>query len=85
MPKKLRGTDIYDLKRGHKIVDRGTTNDPERREEQHLDDGKRFTHFKITSRRMTEKGAQRKESEDLARYREGHKGRNPMYIKDGDG
>ena len=58
---------------------------PERREEQHKDDGKRFTHIKVTSRRMTEDGAQRKESQDLANYREGHKGRNPMYNKDDDG
>ena len=85
MPKKPRDTVNYDLKRGHKIVYRGTTNDPERRVEQHQDNGKRFTHLKVTSRRMTEEGAQRKESEDLAKYREGHKGRNPTYNKDDDG
>ncbi|WP_419590854.1 hypothetical protein [Thiolapillus sp.] len=31
----------------------GTTNDPERREQQHREDGKKFGHMNVTSRRMT--------------------------------
>lgn len=85
MPKKPRDTVTYDLKRAGRIVYRGTTDDPERRAQEHKDDGKRFTGMKITSRKMTEDGAQKKESEALETYRKGHGGKNPLYNKDDDG
>ena len=85
MPKKTRGTVTYDLKRGGNIVYRGTTDNPERRAQEHKDDGKRFSALKITSRKMTEDGAQKRESEALETYRKGHGGKNPLYNKDDDG
>ena len=82
---KKRGTITYDLKRGPKVVYKGTTNDPERREQQHRDEGKRFTKLLPTSRHMTEDGAKQKEEGQLKQFRRTHRGRNPPYNKDSDG
>ena len=85
MSKKPRNTVTYDLKRGPEIVYRGTTNDPERREEEHRQEGKHFGHLLVISRRMSEEGAERKEADNLAKYRHGHGGENPLYNDDDDG
>ena len=82
---KKRDTVTYDLKDGRSVVYRGTTNDPETREEQHRAKGKKFTKLVVTSRKITEEGAKQKESEALARYRRSHGGMNPKYNKDSDG
>lgn len=82
MAKKTRDTVTYDLKRGPKVVYRGTTNNPERREREHRAQGKDFDQLKVTSPRMTGDGAKVKEAENLARYRRGHGGRNPEYNDD---
>ena len=81
---KKRDTVTYELKQGNKVVYVGTTNDLERREQQHREDGKKFSSMKATSRRMTEDGARRKETERLATYRK-NQGENPKYNKDPDG
>lgn len=47
----------YELKDGNKAVYVGTTNDPERREQEHKDEGKKFGHMNVTLRSMTEDGA----------------------------
>ena len=39
---KPRDTLAYDLKKGKKVVYRGTTNDPDRREREHRDTGLQF-------------------------------------------
>ena len=85
MPKKPRDTVTYDLVQDGKIVYRGTTNDPERREREHKAQGKDFDRLAVTSRRMTNAGAKEKEAENLAKYRKGHGGRSPQYNKDTDG
>ena len=85
MAKKPRDTVTYDLKRGREIVYRGTTNDPERREQEHRKQGKDFDRLDVTSRRMTDEGAKAKEAENLAKYRKGHGGRNPQYNDDANG
>lgn len=82
---KKRDTITYDLKQGGKIVYRGTTDNPERREREHKREGKKFTRLSITSRKMTEEGAKKKEARDLQTYRRGHGGKNPKYNKDSDG
>lgn len=84
MPKR-RDTVTYDLKRGRRVVYRGTTEDPEQREQQHRDEGKVFDRLLVTSRRMTTEGAKRKEEEGLEQYRRSHRGQNPRYNKDSDG
>jgi predicted GIY-YIG superfamily endonuclease len=81
---KKQDTVTYELKQGNKVVYVGTTNDPEQREQQHREDGKKFGHMNVTSRRMTEDGAKRKEAERLTTYRK-NQGRNPKYNKDSDG
>lgn len=63
----------------------GTTNNPERREQEHRNEGKNFVNLIPTSRRMTSEGAINKETKQLGTYRQGHKGRNPRYNKDSDG
>ena len=83
MPKK-QDTVTYELKKGNEVVYVGTTNDPERREQEHKEQGKKFGHMNVTSRRMTEDGAKRKETERLATYRK-NQGNNPKYNKDSDG
>ncbi len=85
MSKKPHDTVTYDLKRGNKVVYRGTTNDPDRRTQQHKDEGKTFGHMNVTSRKMTEEGAKKKETENLATFRKTHGGKNPIYNKDDDG
>jgi predicted GIY-YIG superfamily endonuclease len=80
-----RDTITYDLKDGKKIVYRGTTDDPERRADEHKASGKKFTKLTVTSRKMTEDGAKKKEAEALERYRKSHSGKNPKYNKDSDG
>ena len=82
---KKRTTLTYDLKKGRKVVYRGTTNDPERREREHRDAGLDFDRLLPTSRQMTPKGAKDREAENLERYRRNHGGRNPRYNKDSDG
>ncbi len=81
---KKRKDVTYRLKQGHETVYIGTTNDPERREEQHHEEGKRFTRMEIASRRMTKDGAKQKEAEQLQNFGSNH-GKNPRYNKDSDG
>ena len=80
-----RTTLTYDLKKGRKIVYRGTTKDPERREREHRRAGLDFDRLVPTSRRMTPHGAKEREADNLERYRRGHGGRNPRYNEDPDG
>lgn len=80
-----RDTYNYDLKDGHRVVYRGTTNDPARRVEEHIADGKEFTHMKLTSGPRTRSHAREHEADALHRYRRGHGGRNPRYNYRDDG
>ena len=81
---RKRDTVTYRLKKGRETVYIGSTNDPERREEEHRDEGKRFSGLQITSRRMTKEGAETKEAEQLKTFRSNH-GKNPRHNKDTDG
>ena len=80
-----RDTQTYALYQGNKKVYIGTTDDLKLREEQHRDDGKKFSRAEPTSRRMTPDSAKKKEAEQLETYRRGHKGKNPRYNKTDDG
>ena len=82
---KKRDTVTYNLLHQRKVVYKGTTSDPEGREEQHKQEGKRFTSLQVTSRRITEDAAKANEAEGLKQYRQNHGGRNPRYNKDSDG
>ncbi len=76
---KRRNNYRYELKRGHEVVYRGITNNPERRAAEHEDDGKDFTHIRIVGPRVMRETAERWEEESLATYRKNHGGRNPDY------
>ncbi len=82
---KDRDTFTYVLKDGRRVVYIGTTNDGDRREDEHLTDGKRFTRLLKTSSVMTPEGAEKAEAKALARYRRSHGGRNPKYNETDDG
>lgn len=82
---KPRDTVTYDLKKGREVVYRGTTNNPERREQEHRDAGLDFDRLVKTSRRMTSDGAKKQEDKNLDTYRHGHGGRNPKHNQDDDG
>ena len=85
MTEKERDTVTYELKVGNKVVYVGTTNDPGRREEEHEAGDKEFSRMKITSRRVTKGGAEKKETVRLETYRKHHGGKNPKYNKKSDG
>ena len=85
MAGKPRDTITYDLMKRNRVVYRGTTDDPERREAEHRKAGKDFDKLVATSRRMTRDSAKRREAENLETYRRGHGGQNPLYNADDDG
>ena len=65
------------------IVYIGITNDPERREQEHRDEGKRFTSMSVLRPAVTRASAERWEEERLEAYRRNHRGKNPRYNKQG--
>ena len=80
--KKPRDTVVYELRDRRKVVYRGITSDPERREAEHRGEWKQFTKLVVTSRRITREGAEKKEAELLATYRRNHGGKNPTYNQE---
>ena len=78
MPKK-RDTYRYSLKDDGKIVYYGITNDPERRRDEHNDEGKRFESMNVTSPVVTRDSAEQWEEERLEAYTRSHHGRTPRY------
>jgi len=76
---KNRNYHRYNLKQGHKVVYKGITNNPERREEQHKDEGKRFTKMQVVGPSVTKDAAEKWEEDSLAQFRGNHGGRNPKY------
>ena len=78
-------TVTYELKQGNQVVYVGTTNNPERRQQEHENLGKKFSSMNITSRKMTEDGAMKKEAARLETYRKNHQGVNPRYNKNNEG
>lgn len=82
---KKRDTYNYNLKVGRKIVYKGITNAPARREEEHRESGKRFTHMQLTGRAKTSIGANREETRQLENYRSNNNGKNPKYNQKKNG
>jgi len=80
---KARDYHRYELKRGKKVVYRGITNDPERREAEHRQEGKNFTHMHIIGPAVTKETAQKWEEQSLQSYRRSHGGRLPEYNEAG--
>ena len=61
------------------------TNDPARRENEHRAGGKQFDRLVVTSLRMTEERARKREFQHLQTYRRGYGGKNPLYNDPHDG
>lgn len=80
-----RDTYNYNLKDGKKVVYKGTTNDLEKRAQEHEATGKKFTHIQKVGRAKTEKSAGVEEAKQLASYRNNHGGKNPKYNKTNKG
>jgi predicted GIY-YIG superfamily endonuclease len=80
---KTRDHYRYELKRGRKVVYRGITNDPERREAEHRQEGKNFSHTRIVGPAVTKETAQKWEGQSLASYRKSHGGKLPEYNEAG--
>ncbi len=78
MPKR-RNYHRYELRQGHQIVYAGITNDPERREEEHREEGKRFSGMSTVGPAVTKATAERWEEERLEAFRNTHRGQNPKY------
>lgn len=85
MPRQPRDTHTYDLMKGNRVVYKGITNDPERREAEHRREGKDFDGLTLTSPRLTRRAAKEREAQELDAYRRNHRGRNPRYNDDRDG
>ena len=82
MPKKSQ---TYALWNKQKKVYIGESEDPQKRAEQHADEGKNFTRVEITSRPMKPENAEKRETEQLKNYRRRHRGKNPKYNKTDEG
>ena len=82
---RKKDTFNYNLKQGNKVVYKGTTNDLERREKEHLNDGKVFNKIEKVGRAKTAGSAKETEAKELETYRRNHGGKNPKYNKDSDG
>jgi predicted GIY-YIG superfamily endonuclease len=71
----------YELKGGRKVVYVGITDNPERRESEHRQDGKKFTKMNVIGSVVTQNSAEKWEEERLQSYRKHHGGKNPKYNK----
>ena len=80
MARKPRDTWNYHLKDGRKTVYHGTTNNPQKRSQEHVRSGKEFTKMVVTGPAVSRDTALHREEQAIARYRR-NSGRNPKYNK----
>ena len=71
----------YELFEGRKKVYIGITNDMERRQQEHSDEGKKFDSIRPVGPRVTEDSARKWEQERIEGYRRNHGDRGPRYNK----
>ena len=74
-----RDTYKYRIKDGKRIVYYGTTNDLERREQEHRNDGMSFTSMEKVGRITTSAAAGAWEEGEIKRYKQQHGGERPKY------
>lgn len=74
----------YKLVKNDRAVYIGVTNDPQLRVQQHLHAGKYFDKMVITSQFLPRQEAERRETRNIASYREAT-GVNPRYNKTSNG
>ena len=75
----------YSLYKGRQKVYIGEAANPERRAEQHRQEGKHFDRVQVTSRPIMKENARKREAEQLEAYRRGHGGKNPRYNETDEG
>ncbi len=83
--RRSRTVSPYTLRQGNKIVYVGITKDPETREQQHRDEGKRFGKLRVEGPKRTSDSAAKWEEQKLAGYRATHGGRNPKHNETKEG
>ena len=81
MSKKRKKQDTYNytLRKGRKVVYKGITKNPERREKEHRASGKKFTSMTI-GRRVSRETALKREKKEISTYKR-NKSRKPRYNK----
>ena len=80
-----RDTYNYNLKKGNKIVYKGTTKDLDKRAAEHEVNGKDFTKIEKVGRAKTPESASKEEAKQLETYRKNNGGKNPKYNKTDNG
>ena len=71
-----RDTYLYELKDGRKTVYIGITDDPKRREQEHRDEGKKFTKTNVNFPCSKDTAIER-EQERIEQYKRSHRGKKP--------
>ncbi len=74
-----RDTTRYELYDKRKKVYVGITDDPERRKQEHTDEGKRFKSMKIVGPKVSRKSALDWERETIEKYKRRHGSKPPKY------
>ena len=69
----------YKLNQWRNIVYYGITNDPERRENEHISEGKNFSKMRIVGPVVKKGTAINWEEEKIDNYKGNHRGRRPKY------
>lgn len=80
-----RNTYKYELHNGNKVVYVGITNDMERREAEHRNEGMKFTNMTKVGNITTREAAEAREADRIATYKENHQGNRPQYNQNDSG
>ena len=85
MPMAERDTYKYELRDGNRVVYVGITNDLDRREAEHRNEGMDFTSIHKVGNATTRSGAEEWESKRIDTYKSNHHGDRPKYNQNDSG
>ena len=74
----------YKLVKDGKATYIGSTNNPNRRNVEHSESGKKYDYMQVTSSRVSKSEAERRETRNIVSYRKAT-GRNPKYNRTSNG
>lgn len=80
-----RDTYKYELRNGNRVVYVGITNDLDRREAEHRNEGMQFTSINKVGNITTHDAAEAWEADRIATYKENHHGDRPLYNQNDSG
>ena len=80
-----RDTYKYELRNGNRVVYVGFTNDLDRREAEHRNEGMQFTSINKVGNITTRDAAEAWEADRIATYKENHHGDRPLYNQNDSG